>query len=161
MTPSARPKPLRFLSPIHKASRQIAMRLERCVEGEPVAVCEAHVVAYLGSYAPAPVGELVRIFGHKASTMTSMLDRLEDAGIVARVPNPEDRRSSLVDLSADGRSLAARIRRRTEELEADIAKRTTAADRKGFENVMKAIADATGIAVRANPNDSKQHNDRE
>lgn len=151
MAPSEKPRPLRFLSPIHKASRQIALRLEQEFRQEPVIACEAHVVSFLGSYAPAPVGELLRVFGHKASTMTSILDRLEEAGLVERVPNPEDRRSVHVGLTPEGAALARRLRRRIEDLESDIARRTTAADRKGFENVMKAIQDATGIAVRETP----------
>jgi len=151
VTPAEKPRPLRFLSPIHKASRQVALHLEQALADEPVISCEAHVVAFLGSYAPAPVGELLRVFGHKASTMTSILDRLEQAGLVVRAPNPADRRSFHVALTDEGAALARRIRRRTEELEADILRRTSAADRKGFESVMKAIEDATGVVVRDNP----------
>ncbi|MFV0301953.1 MAG: MarR family winged helix-turn-helix transcriptional regulator [Paracoccus sp. (in: a-proteobacteria)] len=37
--------------------------------------------------------------------MTARLDRLEKRGLIARSPNPEDRRGSLVSLTVDGRAL--------------------------------------------------------
>jgi len=37
--------------------------------------------------------------------MTNRLDRLEQAGLVNRLPDPEDRRGILVELTADGRDL--------------------------------------------------------
>jgi DNA-binding MarR family transcriptional regulator len=40
--------------------------------------------------------------------MTAALDRLERKGLLARRPNPEDRRGSLVCLSEDGRRLVER-----------------------------------------------------
>ena len=40
-----------------------------------------------------------------SATMTSTLDRLERQGLVRRVPNPEDRRSVLVEVTEAGRAL--------------------------------------------------------
>jgi DNA-binding MarR family transcriptional regulator len=37
--------------------------------------------------------------------MTNRLDRLEQAGLVARLPDPDDRRGILVELTAEGREL--------------------------------------------------------
>lgn len=39
-----------------------------------------------------------------SGTLTTMLDRLESAGYVARTPNPDDRRSLLIELTERGRS---------------------------------------------------------
>lgn len=41
--------------------------------------------------------------------MTNRLDRLERAGLIVRTPNPEDRRGTLVSLTAEGRELIDRI----------------------------------------------------
>jgi DNA-binding MarR family transcriptional regulator len=48
-------------------------------------------------------GVLAEQLGLGSGTVTAMLDRLEAAGLVARVANPEDRRSSLVQLQPKGR----------------------------------------------------------
>ncbi|HEX2642293.1 MAG TPA: MarR family transcriptional regulator, partial [Thermoanaerobaculia bacterium] len=73
---------LDFLSPLHKASRQISVYLESHTRELGVSPAEGHVLTYLRSYAPTPIGDLVRVFGIKQSTFTSMLDRLEEAGFV-------------------------------------------------------------------------------
>jgi MarR family transcriptional regulator, 2-MHQ and catechol-resistance regulon repressor len=44
-----------------------------------------------------------------SATMTSALDRLERQGLVRRLPNPEDRRSVLVEVTEAGRALCDRF----------------------------------------------------
>lgn len=50
-------------------------------------------------------GELARIADLSSGAMTSRLDQLEEAGIVRRLRDPEDRRGVLVELTANGRKL--------------------------------------------------------
>ena len=45
---------LEFLSPLHKASRQISMYLERPLDD--LTPQEGHLITYLNSYAPAALG---------------------------------------------------------------------------------------------------------
>jgi DNA-binding MarR family transcriptional regulator len=40
-----------------------------------------------------------------SGTMTNRIDRLEENGLVRRVPDPEDRRGILVELTEQGREL--------------------------------------------------------
>ncbi|MGH7657664.1 MAG: MarR family winged helix-turn-helix transcriptional regulator [Gemmatimonadales bacterium] len=140
--------PLEFLSPLHKASRQISLYLEAHTRELGVSPIEGHLLTYLRSYAPSPVGELVRIFGIKQSTLTSMLDRLEDAGLVRRETNPDDRRSFLIQVSPEGRKLAGRLNRRIEILEDEIRSRVNARDVTGFRAVMNAMGEITGVDLR-------------
>src|SRR5436309_159881 len=65
---------LRYLSPIHKATRQIGLFLEPRCAALGVSPAEGHLLSYLRSYAPCPIGEVVRVFGIRPSTMTSMLE---------------------------------------------------------------------------------------
>jgi DNA-binding MarR family transcriptional regulator len=44
-----------------------------------------------------------------SATMTSTLDRLERHGLVRRLPNPEDRRSVLIEVTDAGRALCDRL----------------------------------------------------
>ncbi len=139
---------LEFLSPLHKASRQISVHLERATRDLGVSPSEGHVLTYLRSYGPVAVGELVRVFGFKASTLTSLLDRLEAAGLLCRSTNPRDRRSLLVEVTPDGRALTAELDRLLAELEAEIRSRLADADRAGFRTVMASIAEVTGVHLR-------------
>lgn len=132
-----------FLSPIHKASRQIGLHLAAPCEAEGVSSPEGHLLSYLRSYGPCSVGALLRVFGHKPSTATSMLERLARRGLVTRDVSPEDRRVVVVGVTRKGAALADRLRRSLRELEAAIRARVDGREIDGFQAVMKAIEDAT------------------
>ena len=139
---------LEFLSPLHKASRQITVYLEAHTRELGLSPLEGHVLTYLRKYAPAAVGELIRVFGVKQSTFTSLLDRLEKAGLVRRELNPGDRRSFLIHITDRGRELTARLNRLLETLEDDIRARVRRPDVKGFHAVMGAVEDVTRVRLR-------------
>jgi DNA-binding MarR family transcriptional regulator len=141
-------KPLLFLSPIHRSTRQITLHLESRVAALGVAAREAHLLSYLRSYEPASVGRLRRIFGFKASTLTSLLDRLEGKKLLRRKIHARDRRSYLVELTAGGRRVADSVCREIEQLENDIASRVGERQLAGFRTVMKAIAEVTEIDLQ-------------
>lgn len=138
---------LQYLSPIHRASRQIALYLEPHCIGVGLSTTESHLVLYLNSYSPATASELHRVFGVKRSTLTSMIDRLTEKGWVARELSPTDRRSFLVLLTPAGRKLAIRIKNLVEDLEDKISARVTHNALRGFLAVMKAITEVTEVTV--------------
>ena len=139
---------LRYLSPIHRAVRQITIHLERPCAALGVSTVEGHLLSYLKSYAPCPISELVRVFGHKPSTMTSMLERLERGGLVKRALDPEDRRSVRVSLTLKGSAVAGRVNGVVRDLEARIGARVRKRDFMGFQAVMASVEAATGVHVR-------------
>jgi MarR family transcriptional regulator, organic hydroperoxide resistance regulator len=139
---------LDFLSPLHKASRQISVYLESRTRELGVSPIEGHVLTYLRSYTPASIRDLVRVFGIKQSTFTSLLDRLEQDQLVRRSINPEDRRSFLIHITDEGKELAARLNRLLRSLEDDIRERVEARDVKGFHAVMGAVENITQVRLR-------------
>ncbi len=145
---------LLFLSPIHKAGRQIALHLEPRLRDLEVSNPEGHLISYLRSYGPCPVAQIRAVFGFKGSTLTGILDRLQMRGLLVREILPEDRRSYRLGLTPEGRRLGERIQRHLDALEAGIRTRVRPADLEGFRNVMAAIAAATrqpGTTYPANP----------
>jgi DNA-binding MarR family transcriptional regulator len=140
---------LQFLSPLHKASRQLSVYLEEPAREPSLSNGEGHLLTYLHTYAPAPIGELVRVFGIKQSTFTSMLDRLERAGLIRRETNPGDRRSFLIHITDAGRAMAEETNRTLQRLEDDIRARVSPRDVEGFHAVMRAIEEVTRVQLRA------------
>ncbi|KFN50377.1 MarR family winged helix-turn-helix transcriptional regulator [Arenimonas composti] len=53
--------------------------------------------------------ELARIAELSGGAMTRLLDRLQERGLVERVPDPDDRRALRIHLTAAGRAIAADI----------------------------------------------------
>lgn len=56
------------------------------------------VIDLVGREGPLTAGTLAKRAGLKPATITGLLDALEAKGFVQRVPNPEDRRSVLVEV---------------------------------------------------------------
>ena len=125
---------------------EIVAPLERAVHAVGLRIganqAEAHVLARL-ALGPATPAELHHSFGHRRSTLTAVVDRLEAKGLVRRRPNPGDRRSVVVSLTAAGRPAARRARQTVTALEREVAKACSPGDLAGFARV---VAQVTSIA---------------
>ena len=130
--------PLRFVHPVHRATHRIGLYLDNLGE-RGLTQGEAHILAMLAHSVPAKVADLHRGLAHKRSTLTSILDRLEDRGLIKREVGETDRRTFLVMLTAKGRKLARRVSRHLSDLERDVVRRVRPADIKGFNNVVAAL----------------------
>jgi len=139
---------LQFLSPIHKASRQITIYLERATAELGVSPVEGHLLSYLKTYSPCPVSEIERVFGHKPSTLTSILDRLAEHNLVTRQINASDRRSFTIELTSEGRKLAGKLQKTLEAFEQRLQDCITEKEIAGFRAVMEAIAEVTDVNLK-------------
>jgi DNA-binding MarR family transcriptional regulator len=99
---------------IECAAHLIGLHVERA--GLGITQAEAHILGRLAD-GPATVGELHHEFGHKRSTLTSVLDRLEERGYVERSVNSDDRRSFVVTTTREGARVAKRVVRTFDVLE--------------------------------------------
>ena len=140
-------KQLRYLSPLHKATRQIGVWFEQQMAGTGLMPQEGHLLTYLRRYAPCPVREVAMVFDLRGSTVTSVLDRLEERKLIARRANPDDRRSLLVELTREGEELADQVATIAARFESAVSRRTSAQDEAGFRAVIAAIADVTDVKL--------------
>lgn len=143
-------KPPTIISPIHRAGRQIALFLGRQTEKLGLTPDEAHLLTYVDIYGPCPVNELIRVFGHKNTTMTSTLDRLEKRKYIVRKLNPGDRRSFLITVTSQGSRVADKARTIVADFELAIRHQINQKDIKGFIRIMEVINDVTKENVRPN-----------
>jgi DNA-binding MarR family transcriptional regulator len=125
---------------LERSAHLIGSYLDRTVGELGITQAEAHVLVALSQHGPMPIGALHRAFGHKPSTLTNVVDRLERRGLVRRESNPDDRRSVLIRLTGPGEDVAGRVlaalTRLQDHLRATIAPR----DMEGVENVVRALA---------------------
>jgi len=141
-------EPLKILSPIHKATRQVDLYLAKHTSKLGLNNTEAHLVTYLLSYGPCPITETHRVFGLKRSTLTSMLDRLESRGLLCRKANPEDRRSFVINLTRKGKTVGQKLRDLVETFEEQVLRELTRSQINGFLKVMEAVDKVTEVNVR-------------
>lgn len=71
--------------------------------------------------------------------LSGRLDRLEDAGWVQRTPHPEDRRSTIVALTADGVALVDEVYERMLELYDDALELVDTRRREELADLLRAI----------------------
>lgn len=62
-----------------------------------------------GNGAPIATGEVSQHMHVTTGTTTSLLDTLERKGLVRRIPDPQDRRRVLVDVTADAQAILDRL----------------------------------------------------
>jgi DNA-binding MarR family transcriptional regulator len=84
-------------------------------------------------------GDLANDLELSSGAMTSRLDRLEEAGLVRRLPDPDDRRGVVVELTEHGREawdLAANVQGRRE---AFFARTLTKAEQKQLNSLLRKL----------------------
>lgn len=106
---------------------------------------EAHILAQLAEREVLTVGQIHAAFGHKRSTLTSILNRLEDRGLVTCQVNAADKRSFLIGLTPPGETLARELHEKLENLEKEILDAFSARDQK---SALWILAAATTVADR-------------
>jgi DNA-binding MarR family transcriptional regulator len=105
------------VSPVETAARlrlaivRTARRLRQEAGGEltPSTAAALATIERRGPLAPSELAELERV---KRPTITRVVARLEDAGLVERTGDPTDGRASLVSITREGSELLRRIRTR-------------------------------------------------
>ena len=141
--------PFKIASSIHKANRQIQSLMEAECRQLGVSVVEAHLLDHCLEFGPCWISELYRVLGEKPSTLTSILGRLEEAGLLSRKLNRQDKRSRLVYLSPEGKRLALKLRGLYEEFEAALLQRLQGSDLASFERIATAISEVTSVEARS------------
>src|SRR4029453_13740743 len=102
--------PPRLVHPVHRATHRIGLYLDDLRE-RGLTQGEAHILGLLAHSGSANVADLHRGLAHKRSTLTSILDRLAERGLITRIVGETDRRTFVVRLTTKGRKLGARALR--------------------------------------------------
>lgn len=94
---------------LERAAHIVALWIERTFPAPRITQAEAHVLAYLAAHSPCSINDLHHSFGHKRSTLTSLLDRLEGKGWIRRAPHPSSRRLVQIELTESGWPVAEQV----------------------------------------------------
>jgi DNA-binding MarR family transcriptional regulator len=128
-----------LVSSLERAAHLVGLYLEPTLRDLGITQAEAHVLARLARTGATPIAALHHEFGHKRSTLTNVVDRLEQRGSVRREVNPRDRRSFLVHLTVSGRPVARRVTRALEALDRELARPLRERDLVGLESVVRSL----------------------
>ena len=106
-----------LLGEVHRLVHATALVVERASDGR-LTQAEAFVLWHL-RLGPATMSDLHRAFGHRHSTLTSVVDRLERKALVTRENDARDRRTVVVSLTGGGKRAVRPIAAAFDGLEAE------------------------------------------
>ncbi len=94
-----------LISKIHQLSQRIFAKILKEYKLEEFNPAQGRIMFVLWQKDNIPIHELVEKTQYSKSTLTSMLDNLERAGFIKRIPSKEDRREILIALTEKNRLL--------------------------------------------------------
>ena len=104
-----------------------------------LSAAEINALANLGDGGTVNVRQLSERTGTRASTLTGVLDRLENRGYLSRELDPADRRSFRLPLTETGQAVAARVLAAIAGLEREALARLSATQVAGYHAVITAL----------------------
>lgn len=128
---------------VQRAAHHVLTFLEQQARSLGLAPVEVNVLANLPTMGATPT-DVARATGHKPSTLTGVLDRLENAGLIERQSHPTDRRALLVVPTSRGRAAARRIDKSIATLDERVCAAVPPAAVEGFAIVVRALAAVAG-----------------
>ena len=126
-------------SALEHATHALARWIERTFRDVGLTQAEAHTLAYLARHPGATINDLHTSFGHKRSTLTSILDRLETRGWVQRAPHPTSRRLVAVEMTDAGRAIGERVSSALRAVEERVRARAGDGEISAFLDVLRIL----------------------
>ena len=127
---------------LHRTTHHTLRALSGALATENLTAAEINALANLADRGVLNVRELSEETGTRATTLTGVLDRLENRGYLTRELDAADRRSFRLPLTETGRAVAGRVRTAIAELESDALAHLSAAQIAGFHAVLAALQEA-------------------
>jgi len=140
--PDLDPSPIRVFASIAITGRLVEEFYEVSAARHDVSGADFFLLSELrrrGEPFECTPGELGNVLVRSTGGMTKQLDRIAVAGYLERVPNPEDRRSSLVRLTPRGRKLVDAALEDHLHSEASILDRFSAAETEELVRMARAL----------------------
>lgn len=92
-----------------RASDTLAMMTAKDIDRYGLTVSQFGVIETLGHLGPMKIGAMCSKKLMTGGNMTVVIDNLEKLGLIERVKDPEDRRASIIRLTADGEAKFAEM----------------------------------------------------
>ncbi len=120
-------------------SRLARRAFDERVRAEGVTGPQARLLLTLDRVPGENQGHYAELLDVEPITLCRMVDRLEDAGLVERQADPDDRRARRLHLTAKSREKLTRLRERLEAMVEEMLTGLSAADREEFVRLLTMV----------------------
>ncbi len=128
---------------LHRTTHHTLHALSAALADLNLTAAEINALANLAGRGALNVRELSAETGTRATTLTGVLDRLENRGYLTRELDATDRRSFRLPLTEAGQEVAERVRAAVSDLERDALARLSPTQTAGFHAVVAALEAAS------------------
>jgi DNA-binding MarR family transcriptional regulator len=136
----------RLRSVINKLSRQFNLS----ATDEGLTPAQASALGLVAAEGPLSLAELTEIEGLNPTMVSRVVGKLDGAGLVRRIPQPQDQRAAMVEITPEGAETHARIRDARGEVVSEYLNRLSASDREAILAVLPAL-EALARELRFDP----------
>lgn len=127
---------------LQRATHRTLHVLSAALSDLNLSAAEINALANLGHGGSLNVRQLSELTGTRASTLTGLLDRLENRGYLTRELDPGDRRSFRLPLTERGKATATRVLAAIADLERVALSGLSADQIAGYHAVITALQEA-------------------
>lgn len=128
---------------IVQTGQMIQERLEASLESTGLSLAKLKALRYLiEADQPMALGQLAEKIACVKSNVTQLVDRLENEGLVKRMPDPTDRRSVLAGVTAEGRQKYEAGAQALAAAEAELLDELPASSRELLANALGSVSAA-------------------
>jgi DNA-binding MarR family transcriptional regulator len=151
--PDGDPLTAETMATLVRAGQAITAELARTMlasygVAQPVMTCLAVIEGAQNQLTPSEIGERML---HSSATVTNTLDALERLGWARRIPNPDDRRSVLVEITDEGQAVADSFLPGIRVLERALFSELTSAERATLLRLLGKVLKGTAAVAAAEP----------
>ena len=118
---------------------RLARQLNTTSTSEGLTPTQASVLGLIAGRGPLSIAALTQLEGLNPTMLSRVISKLDDAGLIRRVPDPADLRTASVEATADGRAMHDRIRDRRTAIVSECAGRLDAKDADALTRALPAL----------------------
>ena len=129
---------------INKASKQLKNKLDKALKEVDITAAKFSIIIQIhSSEHPITAAEIADRLGSDRPTISGIINRLEKKGIVLKVENPEDRRSSYLQIHKQANKLVDKIKTISDELTSDIFSIYTKEEAEQLAGMIRKLIEGT------------------
>ncbi|MEK6263834.1 MAG: MarR family transcriptional regulator [Clostridium sp.] len=131
---------------INKASKQLKNKLDKALKEYDITAAQFSVIIQIHlSDLPITAAEIAERLGSDRPTISGIINRLEKKGVLTKVANPEDKRSSYLEICKEASGLVHRIVAKSDELTMDIFSIYTKEESNQFTYMLNRLIEGTEL----------------
>ncbi|MBU3161596.1 MarR family transcriptional regulator [Clostridium frigoris] len=129
---------------IIKASRHLKNKLDKALKEFGITAAQFSVIIQIySSDQPITAAEIAKKLGSDRPTISGIINKLEKKGIVLKIDNPEDKRSSYLEIHKESNKLVEKIKIISDELTINIFSIYSEEETKQFTRMIFKLIEGT------------------